>query len=147
MMNLNAVPRHQIWYGSHRFRFGGMLMMGPDVHQKYLKLSISLIGFTWIGYFFLLNSFVDSKELFLTGLSCFAMNLIFLFYATLTEPGIIPKYRKQGVFNPVNCCPACKIERPNVRTRHCKFCNVCVDTFDHHCPVSYSFILKNNLIP
>lgn len=37
------------------------------------------------------------------------------------------------LFIELKYCNVCHMEQP-VRTKHCKSCNLCVATFDHHCP-------------
>ncbi len=36
-------------------------------------------------------------------------------------------------FDPVLLCPDCEVVRTD-RSRHCSYCNRCVERFDHHCP-------------
>ncbi|NXP54500.1 ZDHC4 palmitoyltransferase, partial [Heliornis fulica] len=59
-----------------------------------------------------------------------------------SNPGVITKsnhvslvkiYAYDGVlFQKGTMCPSCNLEKP-ARSKHCRFCSVCVHRFDHHC--------------
>ena len=92
------------------------------------------------------------------------MTLLFTIICICSDPGVIPKndftisgidpeklfYTKQnkfifirGVKYKSNFCVSCKIFlSPN--TFHCKICNNCVESFDHHCTWLGNCIGKNN---
>ena len=53
-------------------------------------------------------------------------------------------WREQGMSNPLSrLCHTCRAVKP-LRTKHCRQCNRCVLTFDHHCPYIYNCVGVNN---
>lgn len=118
------------------------------VHGSHLMGTIALILISWIQYTLLIVPFIHWNELYLTALALFTLNLTLLFSVACTDPGILPRQhfrneksasaniiRKDAMALHSNFCKICNIWRPS-RARHCKYCDNCVDIFDHHCPVS-----------
>jgi len=131
--------RYQLWEGKNKFLLGGRIMMG--VHSKHLALTTVLLIGTNACYLFLLVPLVNRPALFETGLVIGTLNLIFLFLTAFTDPGIIPRRPPSKLLENMSAdarekmqyCHTCRIVRPP-RAKHCRYCDNCVEVFDHHCP-------------
>jgi hypothetical protein len=134
--------RYRNWKGNNVFLCGGGLMLGP--HVEFLRTSMLIIVGTWAAFIWLLAPLINRIECYQVALGFLLANMVFLLSTAFTEPGIIPR-RKRDLLTDTMCeeiqlnvqqyCTVCNIVRPP-RTKHCKYCDNCVRTFDHHCPVS-----------
>lgn len=128
------------YLGKNSFLLRGKLMLG--VHWGHLIASFLTIFISWLVFWLLLLPFLHYDEMYLIGLLCFTTNIVLLCATAFFDPGILRRRksdeysiirREASVFRS-NYCRICSIVRPS-RARHCKYCDNCVDIFDHHCPV------------
>ena len=120
--------------------------MGFHANQSILTGLLTTL--TWIVEIFAVIPFLHSTILMQIALVLFLLNITLLFATAFTEPGIIPRISSHQTAarlenlkllymmdkNPAkyNFCSCCQIIRPP-RTRHCRYCDNCVQQFDHHC--------------
>jgi len=127
-------------------------------HVSHLNTSLLLLILSWAEYAFLVIPFLNDPRLYLIPLAGGTVNIALLFCTAFADPGILPRQhfqdeekektnaiRRDATILKSNFCRICNIWRP-YRARHCKYCDNCVDIFDHHCPVSVfgTTFLKNS---
>jgi palmitoyltransferase ZDHHC9/14/18 len=131
--------RYQLWEGKNKFLCGGRLMLGA--HDKHLLITLVLLIVTYSLFLGLIVPLLEFPLLFYIGLFLCIGTLVFLLLTAFTEPGIIPRRPPSklleslapDVREKVQYCHTCRIVRPP-RAKHCRYCDNCVEVFDHHCP-------------
>lgn len=144
---LTPKRRYQAWRGNNYFFFGGLLMTGA--HPGHLLFTTVLIVLTWLFFYFAVLPFIHISGAVTLSLFLFTVNLWSLWATAFTDPGIyirrllfpeesselsmLSPNRDPNFAKNYHYCTVCGIFR-HPRARHCKYCNNCVDVFDHHCP-------------
>jgi palmitoyltransferase ZDHHC9/14/18 len=131
--------RYEMWEGKNKFICNGRIMLGA--HDKHLLVTLALIVSFDAVFLGVIVPLLEIPLLFFIGLFIFVGNIIFLFLTAFTEPGIIPRRPPSKLFeslsqdirDKVQYCHTCRIIRPP-RAKHCRYCDNCVEVFDHHCP-------------
>lgn len=124
------------------------------VHWQHLVASACMIVMTWLLYMVMVVPFLHEEEqqLYSVSISLCTINLTLLLCTATCDPGILPRrrselheaVRSETYLLKTQFCRICNIVRPS-RARHCKFCDNCVDIFDHHCPVRSALYLPTYL--
>lgn len=141
--------RWQLWLGTHRFFFGGRLMLARDSPKGILSMAVMSASF-W-AWFRSITPLVSAHTA-LFGTASYALTVALFTLVWTMDPGVLQSKRGMlshaeveafcaeqrtcqvggGIFLPLKWCRTCLIFRP-LRASHCSRCDVCVLRFDHHC--------------
>jgi len=124
--------------GRNSFGCGGQVMIGTDI--TFFVFTILALLISSIIYFSKISSQIGDAVTVIGALLLVSV-IAFLSRASLMDPGFIPRdklsipsdsesmVRSDGS----KFCDTCLIWRPP-RAKHCRYCDSCVQKFDHHCP-------------
>lgn len=144
--NEHKKKRYELWEGKNKFLCGGRVMIG--VHGTHLVVTTSLLIVTYGLFLGLLVPLTHMPLFEYLGGLLFILNITLLFMTAFTEPGVIPRRQPlhdkeseavvDGLKDKLQFCHSCHIVRPP-RAKHCRYCDNCVEVFDHHCMFIFSF--------
>jgi len=146
-----VVKRWQRWPGRNAFLCDGRIILGSNYYCGIGTLIAIIVPFiAW------LTLVIDELPVYLLIIASVFLIfcLVSFLLAAATDPGIIPRSQPGETAEypiqpldidgkPVKFCQTCRIYRPR-RAKHCKFCDNCVEKFDHHCPWVGTCIGKRN---
>eukprot|EP00753_Platysulcus_tardus_P010939 PLAT316.1.p1 GENE.PLAT316.1~~PLAT316.1.p1 ORF type:complete len:308 (+),score=52.24 PLAT316.1:216-1139(+) len=138
--SITPLSSRSLWRGNHRVLCGGRVLMAKKLGVFRLMIVV-VVGQMATFYAGVVTSARASHQaLLLPSVTiCFSLWVWALIKASTTEPGLIPRAEEGVEEAPPDdgidrvFCEICQIYRPP-RTRHCAFCDSCVQRWDHHCP-------------
>ena len=156
---------YQYWRGNNKFFCDGKIMCGPTSYKRYIFIICLIIIPTIIEIIFVtlsFNSIVISLLLSIIELISFSI-ILYLFWNICTDnPGYLLRNESyfharatkikskkiiycniNGFMKKIKFCETCILYRPP-KTSHCKYCDSCVEKFDHHCFWIGNCVGKNN---
>lgn len=164
-MNEIKLKNYQYWRGNNEFYFDGKVMCGPSSPKRYVFIILLIILPTLIEIPFVILSYNSIALALIFSLIEFVSLIFILFsfwnictknpgyllrnesYFNATETKIkskkIIQSNVRGFLKKIKFCETCIVYRPP-KTSHCKFCDSCVEKFDHHCFWIGNCVGKNN---
>lgn len=145
------VQRWQKWPGNNVFCCNGSVILGYNYLCGLGTILCLAAPFTLFNVY--LIGHTNTINIVIPALSFITACISFVACA-FTDPGIIPRCKPGESAEkpiqpmdvdgkPVKFCQTCRIYRPR-RAKHCKFCDNCVEKFDHHCPWVGTCVGKRN---
>ena len=118
----------------------------------FVFVNLSYIGFVVSGYHLLPNRYASAFHKY-TGFLSFLLCMFTFYKAAYTNPGKISTENfvqeiarypfDEWIFAEKKICETCAFMKP-ARSKHCRFCNVCISRYDHHCIWLGQCVGRNN---
>ena len=159
------LKNYQYWRGKNKFYCEGKIMCGPSSFKRYIFLFLLIIFPSIVEIFFVTLSFNSAIiSVILTVIEFISLGIIiYLFFNICTKnPGYLLRNESyfhvtetkikskkiiqmniRGFMKKIKFCETCVLYRPPC-TSHCKYCDSCVEKFDHHCFWIGNCVGKNN---
>lgn len=149
---LKGIKRWQKWLGQNVFLFDGHIILGVNYMCGFGTLGAMTLPY--IMFNILMAGKIPKTHLVIPAF-VYVLTFITFLLCACTDPGIIPRASTAEEAHekpvqpldvdgtPFKFCQTCRIYRPR-RAKHCKFCDNCVEKFDHHCPWVGTCVGKRN---